>query len=416
MGKSTGTGSLSLWTHNMDTITINKNYQSSHYNGPAAKLGAGVVAGNAYKTVADAGYRILGGTCPSVGLAGGYTPGGGHGLLNSMYGLAADAVLEWEVMTVDGKHLVATPTQNTDLYWALCGGGASTYAITLSMTTKIFPDGMVGGGSLSFNDSSVGNTTFWAAIGDLFAFLPTFVDTPATLDFQVSNNTLLANNLIVPNKTGEQVADMLQPFFASLEKRGIPYTFEPLTSNTYFDAISEELSPLPYGPYPTNIQLTTRLIPRAGVLDAKQNADIVAAYQAAMETGIYTLGCHGLNVKNISHPDNAVLPQWRDTIALCTVVGYWDWDLEWDDMLARKAELNGQILPSIEAATPGSGSYLNEIDAQYQGDWKTELYGVNYDRLLKIKKQYDPQHVLYAHFGVGGDYYDVDGDGRLCKA
>lgn len=416
MGKSTGAGSLSLWTHNMDTVTIIEDYQSETYQGPAAKLEAGVVAGNAYAIVAEAGYSILGGTCPSVGLAGGYTPGGGHGLLNSMHGLAADAVLEWEVVTAEGEHLVATPTQNSDLYWALCGGGAGTYAIVVSMTTKIFPDTTIGGGSLSFNSSLVGNDTFWSGVGDLMAFMPSFVDTPATMDFQVTDGVLLANNILVPDATGEQVAEMLQPLFDSLDERGIPYTFEPVTSDSFFDHISGELAPLPYGPYPTNIQLTTRLIPRAGVLDPDQNADIINAYQTAMETGLYQLGCHGLNVKNISHPDNAVLPQWRDTIFLCTVVGYWEWEVEWDEMMARKDQLVREILPSIEAVTPGSGSYLNEIDAMYRGDWKTELYGVNYDRLLTIKQKYDPENLLYANFGVGSDYWAVKQDGKLCKA
>lgn len=416
MGKSTGTGSLSLWTHNMDSITIIKNYSSTTYSGPAAKLGAGVVAGNAYTTVAEAGYRILGGTCPSVGLAGGYTPGGGHGLLNSMYGMAADAVLEWEVVTVDGQHLVATPSQNSDLYWALCGGGAGTYAIALSMTTKIFPDGQVGGGTLSFNDTKVGSATFWDGVGDLLAFLPSFVDTPGTLDFQVTNNSLLANNIVVPGKTGQQVAQLLKPYFNSLAKRGIPYTFDPVTSDSFYDHIAEELSPLPYGPYPTNIQLTTRLLPRAGVLDPEQNVNIIAAYRQAMESGIYQLGCHGLNVKNATHPPNAVLPQWRDTAALCTVVGYWEWDLSWAQMEARKSHLVGHILPAIEAATPGSGSYLNEIDAEYRGDWKKELYGINYGRLLGVKNKYDPDHLLYAHFGVGSDYWETGSSGRLCPA
>lgn len=57
----------------------------------------------------------MGGTCPTVGIVGGYTQGGGHSILSSSYGVAADNVLEWEVVTVDGRHLTATPTQNADL-------------------------------------------------------------------------------------------------------------------------------------------------------------------------------------------------------------------------------------------------------------------------------------------------------------
>lgn len=58
-----------------------------------------------------------------MGIAAGYTQGGGHSLLISGYGMAADQVLEWEVVTPMGEHLFATPQQNIDLYWALSGGG-----------------------------------------------------------------------------------------------------------------------------------------------------------------------------------------------------------------------------------------------------------------------------------------------------
>ena len=43
-------------------------------------------------------------------------------MLSSAYGLAADQTLEFEVVTMQGEHLVVSPTQNEDLYWALSGG------------------------------------------------------------------------------------------------------------------------------------------------------------------------------------------------------------------------------------------------------------------------------------------------------
>lgn len=41
---------------------------------------------------------MVGGTCPPVGLAGGYTQGRGHSMLSTAYGLGADQVLEWEAV------------------------------------------------------------------------------------------------------------------------------------------------------------------------------------------------------------------------------------------------------------------------------------------------------------------------------
>lgn len=58
----------------------------------------------------------------TVGFAGGYIQGGGHSVLSSLYGMAADQALEFEVITTDGRLVRASPSENADLYWALSGG------------------------------------------------------------------------------------------------------------------------------------------------------------------------------------------------------------------------------------------------------------------------------------------------------
>ncbi len=44
------------------------------------------------------------------------------------------------------------------------------------------------------------------------------------------------------------------------------------------------------------------------------------------------------------------------------------------------------------------------------------MYGANYDRLLSIKKKYDPNDMFYATAAVGSDVWTVEANGRLCKA
>ena len=135
IGRSNGRGSLAFWMHNLTDMSF-LNYSSPGYTGPAAKVGAGVQFFDAYRKAANHGVRVLGGYCPSVGMVGGYVQSGGHGPLAASYGLAADNTLEFDVVTVDGRHVTASPTQNPDLYWALSGGGAGTYAVVLSATIK----------------------------------------------------------------------------------------------------------------------------------------------------------------------------------------------------------------------------------------------------------------------------------------
>ena len=58
----------------------------------------------------------------TVGYAGGYIQGGGHSVLSSVYGMAADQILEFEVITTSGKFVRVSPSDNPDLLWALSGG------------------------------------------------------------------------------------------------------------------------------------------------------------------------------------------------------------------------------------------------------------------------------------------------------
>jgi FAD/FMN-containing dehydrogenase len=61
-----------------------------------------------------------------VGVFGGYSQGGGHGPLISTYSPGADQILSAEVVTADGQFVTASSTENTDLFWALRGGGGGT--------------------------------------------------------------------------------------------------------------------------------------------------------------------------------------------------------------------------------------------------------------------------------------------------
>lgn len=88
--------------HNLKDIEI-KDWKDKHYTGKVARLGAGVQGMEADEVAHKEGLRIVGGECPSFGLVGGYSQGGGHSALSSKYGLGADPVLEWEVIDGTGR-------------------------------------------------------------------------------------------------------------------------------------------------------------------------------------------------------------------------------------------------------------------------------------------------------------------------
>lgn len=54
------------------------------------KMEAGVQGMDDYLAAHDSGLAVVGGSCPSVGLAGGYTQGDGPGPVATQYAMAAD--------------------------------------------------------------------------------------------------------------------------------------------------------------------------------------------------------------------------------------------------------------------------------------------------------------------------------------
>ena len=63
--------------------------------------------------------------------------GGGHGLLQGMYGLAADQLLGARVVLGNGQIVSASKDSNPDLYWALKGAGHN-FGIVVEMTFRIY--------------------------------------------------------------------------------------------------------------------------------------------------------------------------------------------------------------------------------------------------------------------------------------
>jgi FAD/FMN-containing dehydrogenase len=100
-----------------------------------ALVGAGARLGNVYDSLAMHGLAIPGGTCPSVGI-GGYALGGGFGLASRAWGLASDNVLAVQIVTADGKVIVADATHHPDLYWACRGGGGGNFGIVTRFTFR----------------------------------------------------------------------------------------------------------------------------------------------------------------------------------------------------------------------------------------------------------------------------------------
>lgn len=73
-----------------------------------------------YQATAAVNQTVVGGNGRTVAL-GGFLTGAGHSILAPKHGLAADHVLEMEIVTPTGEILTLNECQNTDLFWAMRG-------------------------------------------------------------------------------------------------------------------------------------------------------------------------------------------------------------------------------------------------------------------------------------------------------
>jgi FAD/FMN-containing dehydrogenase len=103
----------------------------------AARVAAGETGMSVNTELIKNNAIIVTGANPDVGIMG-WLPGGGHGFLSSEYGMGADNLLEATIVTPDGSILLANPCQNTDLFYAIRGGGAGTFGVLLDAVVKAY--------------------------------------------------------------------------------------------------------------------------------------------------------------------------------------------------------------------------------------------------------------------------------------
>lgn len=378
------------------------------YNGPAVKMGAGIQVREANEFADKHGYMMVSGECPSVGLTGGYTLGGGQSPLSSFAGLAADQTLEFEVITVDGKLVRAAPDENADLYWALSGGGPG-YGVVWSVTYRVFPDAPCAGANLIFDksDRESAEEDYWKVVQLYHDMAPNMTDIGAYTYTGFNNTHFEMTPFFAPKKTKKDVVALLKPLTDKLDEYGMPYTFDADEFKGYLDSYRKYFNWDEGGLQDGH--MGSRLIPR-DVVTNKSDEFIQICKNITHEGRFAQEMTIGATSSVASNTNNAVNPAWRKA-NIFFLTGDDSPDASggapnelvthtWGDMLRKLA--------------PDSGTYMNEADV-YEVDYQKSFYGENYHRLLQIKDKYDPNGVFYATAGVGSERWQPQEDGRLCK-
>ena len=113
-----------------------------------AWVGAGAKWGRVLEKAQAVGLAPLLGSTPDVGAVG-YTLGGGMGWLARKYGLSADSVNFFELVTADGRQVRTSAQENADLFWGLRGGGGN-FGVVTGMEIRLYPVSMIYGGNLFY--------------------------------------------------------------------------------------------------------------------------------------------------------------------------------------------------------------------------------------------------------------------------
>src|SRR6185295_7722854 len=106
----------------------------------------GMTAGEYTAAAAAHGLATPFGDTGSVGISG-LTLGGGIGWLVRKYGLAIDALVSVEIVTADGRIVIASANENPDLFWAVRGGGGN-FGVVTRFQFKLHPVTMILGGAI----------------------------------------------------------------------------------------------------------------------------------------------------------------------------------------------------------------------------------------------------------------------------
>jgi FAD binding domain/Berberine and berberine like len=323
------------------------------------------------------GLATPSGIISSTGVSG-LTLGGGIGHLSRRYGLSVDNLVSADVVLADGSFVTASAGENSDLFWALRGGGGN-FGVVTSLELRCHPVRNVVTGPVLYDVDDAGDLLRWyreflpSAPDDLngfFAFMTVPPAPPFPEHLHMRNVCGVmwcyvgppeqADEVLAPVRSfGTPLLDgiheapfpALQSAFDGLYPPGLQWYWRA----DFFQEITDDAIAVHerFGKVPT-MHSTMHLYPIDGAAHDVDAADTPFSYRDATWAGVIA----GVD------PDPANLPmieRWA--------VDYWD---------------------ALHPHSAG-GAYVNFM--MDEGDARVRAtYRDNYERLTQVKAQYDPEN------------------------
>ncbi len=352
-----------------------------HVN-PAAKtvrVGGGCTWGDVDHATHAFGLAVPCGIIATTGV-GGLTLGGGMGHLTRQYGLTIDNLLAADVVLADGRFVVASATENPDLFWAIRGGGGN-FGVVTSFLFQAHPVHTVCAGPMLWDLDQTAEIMKWyrefivkapQEMNGFFAFLtvPPAPPFPEALHFKKMCGIVWCYNgpLEKANEILEPLRRLRRPSFEFFA----PMPFPMLQS--MFDGL-----------YPPGLQwywkadFVKKLSDEAIALHAKHGAELPTLHSTM----------HMYPVNGAAHKVGSNETPWshRDAVWSEVIVGV-------DPDPANKDRITEWAKNYWHALHPygDGGGYVNFMMEGEGEDRIRATYRDSYDKLARIKAKYDPNN------------------------
>ena len=332
------------------------------------------------------GLATTGGIISTTGIAG-LTLGGGIGYLSRGFGLSCDNLISVDVVTADGRFLVASDRENEDLFWATRGGGGN-FGVVTAFEYKLHPVKDIYGGVMLYELSEAANILrffreFIAKAPQELGGFPAFQIAPP-LPF-------------IPEKRHGDTFIVIVGCWAGPLDRG-EHAFKPF--HEIAPVVAEHVGPMPY---PALNSAFDALVP-PGLQHYWKANFVTELTDAAIEAHV----THGPKVPAVNstvhiYPINgachAVAPDatafaYRHANFATVIAGMWP------DPGQNVANIKW-VRDYYHATAPHSeeGGYVNFMAGDDQDRIQVNYKG-NYQRLVAIKRKYDPGNLFHMNQNI----------------
>ena len=378
-GYSTTTG-LVIDVSGLDAINVGT-------GATTATIGAGAQLIDVYAGLARRGVTIPAGSCPSVGI-GGLAQGGGIGLASRKLGMTCDNIIALDIVTADGRLLRCDADTNEDLYWACRGGGGGNFGV---VTRFVFRTFRVRSAAYFFARWP------WGAAEDAIAAWQSFApEAPDELMSLLNLSTGGPTVTCVGQYFGS--AGSLRGLLGPLRRSGASIS----TGSSSYLALQKRwagCADMGLAQCHTRGESAGGTLARA-IFAGKSDYFARALSGSARRTmtryieqrngqsgsGAIVLDAYGGKINSVKPGATAFVH--RDQLFSAQYLSYWG--------SSRGAGQGLRWIRSFRAAMQGAASgfaYQNYIDPDLRS-WKKAYYGSNYNRLVRVKTQYDPDNLF----------------------